>query len=123
VLRIRVLQTPPLSDVDGIRLDRFRPGRQYVLGNSLGALFLAEGWAEPVGDEEPTPAIPPTKYLDEKHADELRLPNLIRDIYPPYYNGSLTQAADRRRASRIARSRSRSRSSRPRAGHPTLKKN
>ena len=114
MLRIRVLQTPPLSDVDGIRLDRFRPGRQYVLGNSLGALFLAEGWAEPVEDDEPAPAIPPTKYFDEKHPDGPRIPNLIHDIYPPYYNGSLAQAADRQRPKRVARISSRARSARPR---------
>ena len=122
MLRIRVLQTPPLSDVDGIRLERFRPGRQYVLGNSLGALFLAEGWAEPVEDNEPTPAVPPTKYLDEQHADELRLPNLIRDIYPPYYS-ALAQAADRRRAIGARRPGDGSRSSRARASRQTVKKN
>jgi len=65
--------------VDGIRLDRFRPGREYILGNSLGALFLAERWAEPVEDDEPSPATPPTKYTDE-HTDELRLADLARDI-------------------------------------------
>jgi hypothetical protein len=103
-------------------LDRFRPGRQYVLGNSLGALFLAEGWAEPVEDDEPAQAVPPTKYLDEMHADRPRIPNLIRDIYPPYY-GSLAQAADHRRTKRVTRVPSRARSSRRRALRPALKKN
>jgi hypothetical protein len=92
-----------------------------VLGNSLGSLFLAEGWAEPVEDDEPTPAVPPTKYLDEKHSDELRLPNLIRDIYPPYYDGPVAQAADRHRALRFTRYRSRSSGSR--RTRPSLKKN
>jgi hypothetical protein len=80
--------------VDGIRLDRFRPGREYVLGNSLGALFLAEGWAVPVEDDEPSPAIPPTKYSDKKHPDELGLPDLSRDI--PFRRGLPAIAADRR---------------------------
>lgn len=80
--------------MDGIRLDQFRPGREYVLGNSLGALFLAEGWAEPVGDDEPSPAIPPTKYSDKKHPDELHLPDLVRDI--PSRRGLPAIAADRR---------------------------
>jgi hypothetical protein len=79
LLRIRVVQTPTRYEVDGIRLDQFRPGREYVLGNNLGALFLAERWAEPVEDDEPSPAVPPTKYSDE-HADELRLPDLARNI-------------------------------------------
>ena len=95
MLRIRVLQTPPRHEVDGIRLDRFRPGREYVLGNSLGALFLAEGWAEPVEDDEPSQAIPPTKYTDKKHPDEVRLPDLPRDI--PSRRNLPAMAADRRR--------------------------
>jgi hypothetical protein len=94
LLRIRVLQTAPRHEVDGIRLDQFRPGREYVLGNSLGALFLAEGWAVPVEDDEPSPAIPPTKYSDKKHPDELRLPDLSRDI--PSRRGLPAIAADRR---------------------------
>ena len=81
--------------MDGIRLDQFRPGREYVLGNSLGALFLAEGWGEPVADDAPSPAIPPTKYSDKKHPDELHLSDLARDI--PSRRDLPAIAADRRR--------------------------
>ena len=63
-MRIEVIQRPPLSSIDGIRLDAFEPGKQYEVGNNIGAVFLAEGWAIPValgpaaatapcGDNEP----------------------------------------------------------------------
>jgi hypothetical protein len=109
--------------VDGIRLNKYRPGRQYVLGNTLGALFLAEGWAEPVEDDEPAPPVPPTKYLDDKHAHELRLPNLIREIYPPYYDASPALAADRPRIKRPKRPGSRSQPPLRRVLQQTPKKN
>ena len=47
-MRIEVVQPPPIRSIDGIRLDCFEPGKQYEVGNSIGALFLAEGWAIPV---------------------------------------------------------------------------
>jgi hypothetical protein len=81
--------------VDGIRLDQFRPGRQYILGNSLGALFLAERWAEPVEDDEPSPAIPPTKFTDKKYSDELRLRDFPHNISSKRVPWAI--AADRRR--------------------------
>ncbi|HEV3062342.1 MAG TPA: hypothetical protein VGY48_29095 [Vicinamibacterales bacterium] len=47
-MRIRVIQTARPSCIDGIRLDGFEVGREYEVGNTVAALFLAEGWAEPV---------------------------------------------------------------------------
>ena len=44
-MRIRVIQKPRERSIDGIQLDRFRPGVLYEVGTTLGALFLAEGWA------------------------------------------------------------------------------
>ena len=52
-MRIKVLRSPRLASVDGIDLRRFIPGRTYDVGNRLGALFLSEGWAEPIADDEP----------------------------------------------------------------------
>jgi hypothetical protein len=50
--------------VDGIRLDVFVPGCSYEIGNSLGALFLAEGWAEPVDTQDAAaPALAPLTIL------------------------------------------------------------
>jgi hypothetical protein len=46
-MRIRIIRALPLRDVDGISLDAFEVGREYEVSTRLGALFLAEGWAEP----------------------------------------------------------------------------
>ena len=47
-----------MLEVDGIDLRRFSIGLTYELGNNLGALFLAEGWAEPVADDAPALIVP-----------------------------------------------------------------
>jgi hypothetical protein len=47
-MRIRIVRPLPVRDVDGIAVDAFEVGREYEVGPSLGALFLAERWAEPV---------------------------------------------------------------------------
>ena len=57
-MRIRIIQRPPCDSIDGIRLDRFEVGHQYEVGNSLSALMLAEGWAEPVQLDEPALLVP-----------------------------------------------------------------
>ena len=57
-MRIRISQTPRLAAVDGIDLRRFVRGRQYDVGSRLAALFLSEGWAEPVSDDEPALIVP-----------------------------------------------------------------
>jgi hypothetical protein len=47
-MRIRIVRSLPVRDVDGIAVDTFEVGSEYEVGPSLGALFLAERWAEPV---------------------------------------------------------------------------
>ena len=102
-MRIRIIQKPPVAHVDGIRLDYFVAGHEYDLGPSLCSLLLAEGWAEPVGFDEP-PATPPG---NERPAEATVMPaNLVREIFPPYYEGPSAFAADRRRKRR-ARGRAR----------------
>jgi len=76
-MRIKILQTPTLRDVDGIRLDVFQPGVQYEMGNTLGALFLAEGWGEPVASDEPAMLVRMSEFAADSPA------NLIRETYPP----------------------------------------
>ena len=93
-MRIKILHAPPVCDVDGIRLDLFQPGMQYEMGNSLGALFLAEGWGEPVASDEPAMLVPLSEFTADGPA------NLVREIYPPYYDGPAGLAADRRRRPR-----------------------
>ncbi len=85
-MRIKVLHTPVQDTVDGIELKRFSAGQQYEVGNRLGALFLAEGWAEPVPDDEPALVIP---FSDNdpfmpRVIDHHTPPNLVRETYPPY---------------------------------------
>jgi hypothetical protein len=92
-MRIRVIQTPTQRCIDGIQLDRFRPGVQYEVGNLVGALFLAEGWAEPVASDEPAVVTPLSKF-DNNAAPP---PNLTRDTFPPYFDHPPTMALDRRR--------------------------
>jgi|SRR3954451_6367367 hypothetical protein len=101
-MRIRVLQTPTVGAVDGIDLGRFFPGQQYEVGTSLGALFLAEGWAEPVSSPEPALAIP----VSELGVDMPKAPtpsNLVRETFPPYYDAPPALALDRRRRPRHRR--------------------
>lgn len=49
---IRIVKTPRLGKVDGIDLRRFVRGRIYDVGPRLAELFLSEGWAVPVPDDE-----------------------------------------------------------------------
>jgi len=93
-MRIRVVKTPSLEEVDGIRLDQFRPVGEYRLGNSLAALFLAEGWGEPIPDDETELAVPPIQ------SQIAQPPNLVRERFPPYYDSPPPLAADRRRRRR-----------------------
>jgi hypothetical protein len=57
-MRIRIIRTPSRDCIDGVQLSRFVPGTQHEVGNSLGALFLAEGWAEPAPPDEESVTIP-----------------------------------------------------------------
>jgi len=47
-MHIRIVRKPPIRDLDGVTLDYFEPGHEYELGSTLAAVFLSEGWAEPV---------------------------------------------------------------------------
>ena len=97
-MRIRAIQTPTIRAVDGVRLDVFRPGLQYELGTTLGALFLVEGWGELVASPEPAMVIP----LSDVNAAYSPIPatptNLIRETLPSNQRPAL--AADRRRRPR-----------------------
>jgi hypothetical protein len=89
LMRIRIVQRPGISSIDGIRLDRFELGREYDVGNNLAALFLAERWGEPVSfvtDADDTPEFerhlqprPPRR----RHSFEDPA-NLIREKQSPY---------------------------------------
>src|SRR5438270_207186 len=100
-MRIRVIQKPREACIDGIQLDRFFPGMQYEVGPTLGALFLAEGWAEPIDSQEPAIVIPIHNLADAPI-------NLIREMYRGYSIRSSQvlappkeREADRRRHPRL----------------------
>jgi hypothetical protein len=72
---------PPIADVDGIRLDYFEVGAEYQVGNTIAALLLAEGWAEPL----PLDAPPAEPFTDGEPIDPIRVlerrPDLIRQLH------------------------------------------
>ena len=54
-MRIRIIQPPTLSHIDGIRVDCYRAGYIYDVAQSVGEIFLAEDWAEPAPLAKLTP--------------------------------------------------------------------
>jgi hypothetical protein len=98
-MRIKVIQKPAAACIDGIRLDQFRPGSEYQLGNLLACVFLAEGWAEPV--DEPENGRP-------SQAEVPAIPrNLTREFFPPYYDSSPSALAAEHASRRRDRARRR----------------
>ena len=93
-MRIRIIQRPNAASIDGVRLDRFEPGQCYDVGNALGSLLLAEGWAEPMPLDEAVPVtskaapvVPPRPPASDSP------PNLIRERSSPMMD-ALTKAGD-----------------------------
>jgi hypothetical protein len=100
-MRIKVLRTPTVLEVDGIDLQRFSVGLAYEVGNSLGALFLAEGWAEPVADDALALVVP---FSDSdpfltRVVDPQAPANLRRETYAAHLD-EIAIAADIARAKR-----------------------
>ena len=89
-MRLKIMRKPTCVSVDGIRLDGFHPGSAYQVGTTLAMLFLAEGWAVPAEPTEPTLPSP----VAELELETIGPPNLIRESYPPYYEGRFAVAAD-----------------------------
>jgi len=101
-MRIRIVRTPECATVDGIDLRHFYLGREYAVGSSLGALFLAEGWAEPVDDDQPAQLVPfsdDDPFMTRTLVSGDGPPNLKRETYPPYVD-DIALAADLERPKR-----------------------
>jgi hypothetical protein len=47
-MRIRIIQSPSVKHIDGVRVDCYALGQAYDVSESLADVFLAEEWAEPV---------------------------------------------------------------------------
>ena len=99
-MRIRIIRQPQGGYIDGIRLDQFIVGLHYELGIQLSALFLAEGWAEPVDGADVGVVVP----LEDFEPDMSSLPpNLVKETFPPYFENPPSSALDRRRRRRLKR--------------------
>ena len=96
-MRIRVVQKPTQASIDGVRMDQFHPGCSYEVGTLLGAVMLAEGWAEPTEVDEPADFSP---FRTAPASIPRNPPNLVREIFPSYYETPAALAADRRRTPR-----------------------
>jgi hypothetical protein len=94
VMRIRIIQKPAVASIDGIQLDFFEVGFKYDVGNTLGSLLLAEGWAEPIAEPDEGASPPASRGRVQPPADPDNPPNLRREIYPPVFRPFDTAAAD-----------------------------
>src|SRR5437870_4755945 len=102
-MRIRVIQKPGETCIDGIKLDGFKVGVQYEVGTTLGSLFLAEGWAVPVDSIEPAVLIPLSEFAPDRRKSGTTPTPKDRDMFPPYYDTPLAFAADHQRKKRPRR--------------------
>ena len=100
-MRIRIVQQPTVSCIDGVQLDKFVPGQLYDVGTTFGALLLAEGWAQPVDDDSEPALVIPLRDFDSP-PPEPSPSNLSREGNPPYYDGHAI-ALDRRHRPRKRR--------------------
>ncbi len=103
-MRIKILRTPNFLELEGMDLQRFQPGHIYEVGNCLGAVMLAEGWAAPVADDAPALLIPFSESdpYASRVLDRQSPPNLVREVHPPSFDEGWDLAADfaRRRGRR-----------------------
>jgi hypothetical protein len=85
-MRVRIVRASPISSIDGVRLDGFGVGEEYTVGNTIGALLLAEGWAVPVPLDAPKPVEPFAEGdpFDSRMLYRSRPSNLIRQATVPF---------------------------------------
>ena len=97
-MRIRIVRKPPVACIDGVRLDQFEVDFQYEVGNLIGAVMLAERWAEPVPSDAPALLLALDDFSTD--GDNSHPPHPIRESYPPSIDEPSALAPDRRRRSR-----------------------
>src|SRR5437867_2436821 len=85
-MRIKMLRSPAQGEVDGVDLRRFVAGHTYEVGSQIGALLLAEAWAEPLPDHDPAAVIPVSESdpFMPRLVSRTSPPNLTRETYPSY---------------------------------------
>ena len=99
-MRIRMIQPPSDSNIDGVRLSTFECGRQYDVNSALGLYLIANGWANPVTSDEPAILVPLADFETGDDRDDDTPVNLKREFFPPYYDGPAALVLDRRRRPR-----------------------
>jgi CheY-like chemotaxis protein len=57
-VRLRITQTPPVGELDGTRIDRYKAGLIYEVPTRVANVFLAEGWGEPVREDGASLVLP-----------------------------------------------------------------
>ncbi len=82
-MRIRVLQTPAVACIEGIRVDIFEPGRTYDVGTLLACVLVAEQWAEPLVSDVGKAADGAAERAAVSAGPVPEPPNLRREYYPP----------------------------------------
>lgn len=58
IVRLRITHAPPVAELDGMRVGRYRVGLVYEVPTSIANVFLAEGWAVPAPDETSALVLP-----------------------------------------------------------------
>lgn len=101
-LRIRIIQTPSLSSIDGIDLRQYHSGFEYEVGTTIGSLLLLHRWAELVIEGKPAPGVP---VVDTEKSTN-RSPN------PPNLRREYSGAPGVHRADTVSRERRARRSTR-----------
>ena len=98
MIRIKIVQPPAIKGIDGIRLDCFQLGLEYEVGNSVGALLLAEGWAEPIPLDAARPPVPfgPGDPFEMRVLDHADPPNLKKEPESPFWEREIAADAAKR---------------------------
>jgi hypothetical protein len=107
-MRIRIVQAPPIAEVEGFTLDLFEVGSEHEVGNTVGALLLAEGWAEPIALDAPKPPEPFSAEdpFGTTTLDRSSPPNLVKEQHPPLADRDRARDGAPRSARRRKRTRS-----------------
>jgi hypothetical protein len=97
-MRLRIIQRPFIKSIDGISLEYFEPGWTYDVGPLTAAYLLAERWAVPAE------TLPTFSFADSPGIfGRVVRPNLIHEIFPPYFDKLRAIAADAHRRRRKPR--------------------
>jgi len=62
-MRIKLLKLPRHDDIDDLTSEQFHVGGTYDLDPRVASMFLAEGWADVVRDDDQTVVVPVTEVL------------------------------------------------------------